>query len=238
MPAACLRSREPLDPEVSSRTPVGRHSLRAAGRSFGVAAVWLGVIAVVGIAAGRVVSGPLAGFVAREMDTPARNFVTARNDPRWHDLFGHVSTFGTELVTGAIAAVAGGLLARRWRSPAIAVQCVTAFAGAAVLTVVVKFGVNRQPASGPIPAFAAGTFPSGHALLAVSVYGTLGVLVLRSSRARGLRVVVAALLAGFALVVGWSRVFLLDHYLSDVVASVVLGTAWVAVVATCARPWI
>jgi membrane-associated phospholipid phosphatase len=40
----------------------------------------------------------------------------------------------------------------------------------------------------------------------------------------------ATFLAVLALAVGWSRVFLLDHYASDVVGSLVLGVAWVAVV--------
>ena len=40
----------------------------------------------------------------------------------------------------------------------------------------------------------------------------------------------ATFLALVALAVGWSRVFLLDHYASDVVGSVMIGVAWVAVV--------
>ena len=43
-------------------------------------------------------------------------------------------------------------------------------------------------------------------------------------------------LVGFALLVGWTRVWLLDHYLSDVVGSVVLGALWVAAVAEGAEP--
>jgi membrane-associated phospholipid phosphatase len=198
--------------------------------------IWLGVIAVAGIAAGRIVAGPLAGVVARGLDAPVRRFVTAREDPAWHRLFSHVSAFGTAFVTGVIAGVAGGLWSLRMRSVAFVAKCTTAFAGAAVLTVLVKYGVNRQPVSGPIPAFAAGTFPSGHALFAVSVYGTLGVLVLRSSVRPHLRVCGATILMAVALAVGWSRVFLLDHYMSDVLASVVLGAAWIAVVDSCVAP--
>jgi undecaprenyl-diphosphatase len=94
----------------------------------------------------------------------------------------------------------------------------------------VKFGVDRNPASGPIPTFAAGTFPSGHALFAVSVYGTLGALLLRSRAPKLIRAASAMFFAIVALAVGWSRVFLLDHYASDVLGSLVLGVAWVAVV--------
>jgi membrane-associated phospholipid phosphatase len=199
-----------------------------------VVSAGFGAIAISGIAAGRAVTGPLDTLVIRDVDTPVRDFVTRHDDPTWHHLFAHVSAFGTAFVTGTIAVVVGVLWSVRTRNPTVALQCATAFAGAGLLTVIVKFGVNRYPASGPLSSFAAGTFPSGHALFAVSVYGTLGALILRSSRPRAFRLVSAALLTLLALAVGWSRVFLLDHYASDVVGSLVLGVAWVAVVVSAA----
>ena len=201
---------------------------------------WLAIVAVGGIALGRVITGPLASVVARDLDRPVRNFVTGGHDPdwahpvwhhpAWRELFAHISVFGTAVVTGVIAAIAGVVWSARTRSPAIAVQLATAFVGAGVLTIVVKFGVNRDPASGPISHFAAGTFPSGHALVAVSVYGTLGAAIWRANVPRLVRWAAAVLLAVLALAVGWSRVFLLDHYASDAVGSVIIGVAWVAVV--------
>jgi undecaprenyl-diphosphatase len=190
----------------------------------------LALIAAGGIALGRIITGPLGAVVARDIDTPVRDFVTRPHDQVWHDLLAHVSAFGTASVTAAIAGVAGLLWSRRLRSPIVAVQFVAAFAGAAVLTILVKFGVNRDPVSGPIPKFAAGTFPSGHTVFAVSVYGMIGAFVLRSSAPRIVSVPVAVALAGLTLSIGWSRVFLLDHYASDVVGSVLIGVAWVAVV--------
>lgn len=201
---------------------------------------WLAVVAVAGIALGRFITGPLGSFVARDLDRPMRNFVTGGHDPdwahpvwhhpAWRELFAHISGFGTAVVTGVIAAVVGLVWSLRTRSPAIALQLATAFVGAGVLTIVVKFGVNRDPASGPISHFAAGTFPSGHALVAVSVYGTLGAAIWRATVPRLVRGAAVVLLAALALAIGWSRVFLLDHYASDVVGSVMIGVAWVAVV--------
>jgi hypothetical protein len=207
----------------------------AARRAAVAAAVGLVAIGFAGGVIGRAVTGPLAGPIVRDLDTPVRQFALGHDTAAWHRLFSHVSGFGTGIVTGALAVAVGALAARRWRTPVVLVQCVTAFAGAAVLTVVVKFGVHRAPASGPIARFAAGTFPSGHALFAVSVYGTFATLVVRASAPRLLRVLVAGLLVALALAVGWSRVFLLDHFASDVVGSLVLGAAWVAVVAVCAE---
>jgi undecaprenyl-diphosphatase len=208
-------------------SPIRRRARRDLVRPL----VGLVLIAAFGIAAGRILVGPLGGVVARDLDTPVRSFVSARRDPAWVHRFSHVSWFGTAFVTGTSAVVVGAILALRRRRIAIFEQCVGAFVGAAALTVVVKFGVDRQPASGPIPTFAAGTFPSGHALFAFSVYGTFAMLVLRSGAPRVVRLTTAVLLAVLALAIAWSRVFLLDHYASDVIGSLVLGGAWAAVVA-------
>lgn len=218
-----------------SRAPTERRRpTEGARRAGAAAAAGLVVIAAVGIVLGRVVSsGPLSGPIARDLDAPVRHFATTHDTVSWHRLFSHVSTFGTAFVTGTVAFGAGALWSWHRRTWVILGQAVSVFAGAALLTVVVKFGVNRQPASGPIPAFAAGTFPSGHALFAISVYGLFAILGLRS-RARAIaRVTAAAFLVALVLAVGWSRVFLLDHYFSDLAGSLVLGSAWVAVVAFC-----
>ena len=49
--------------------------------------------------------------------------------PAWRNLFAHISVFGTAVVTGVIAAIAGLAWSWRARSPAIALQLATAFVG-------------------------------------------------------------------------------------------------------------
>jgi undecaprenyl-diphosphatase len=195
------------------------------------AALGLVVIVLLGVGLGRLVTGPLAHVVAHDLDSPARRFAVAHGGEPWHRLFSDISVLGTAWVTGAVAVVGGALVALRRRAPVLAGQLVAAFAGAAVLTVTVKIGVHRYPASGEMPDLTSGTFPSGHALFAATVYGTFAVLAARSSARTFARVIGAAALVVLALLVGWTRVYLLDHYLSDVVGSVVLGALWVAVAA-------
>jgi undecaprenyl-diphosphatase len=72
------------------------------------------------------------------------------------------------------------------------------------------------------------SFPSGHSSRSMSVFGILA-LCLRNRGQRGLRrvIFVYALLWAFLLAgaVGVSRLYLGDHYLSDVVAGLLLGLA-------------
>ena len=138
-----------------------------------------------------------------------------------------VSPFGSVRGAGSVVAVVAlaWWLCTRNARPALAL--VMAFVGALAVTFAVKYGVHRSPQSGVTSRFTPGTFPSGHTLVALAVYGTLAVLIVRANvRARLLRSLLAALaLLGLAIAVAGGRVYLLDHYLSDVIGSFILGVA-------------
>ena len=78
-------------------------------------------------------------------------------------------------------------------------------------------------------------FPSGHAMESVIMYGMLayfGVLGLQSGRAR-----VAIILGGVFLVlsIGFSRMYLGVHYISDVLAGYAAGGVWLSALITGAE---
>lgn len=73
------------------------------------------------------------------------------------------------------------------------------------------------------------SFPSGHGVASTVFYGALGALVIFHRRAPALRgAAVAACVAMVALVCA-SRVYLGAHYLSDVLAAVCVGAAWLTI---------
>ena len=75
------------------------------------------------------------------------------------------------------------------------------------------------------------SFPSGHSALAVSFYGLLAWVWIRSSRSTLERLIAVLLLGLLATAVGWARLRLGTHWPSDVIAGTALGVAWGAVVA-------
>lgn len=181
-------------------------------------------ITVLGVILARLVVGPLADWVSNSIDAPARRFAEHHSDPTRLERADQVSVFGGFGLTIVIVVIVGALWWLRTRDPRPAIVLAAALLGAAFVTIAVKYAVHRSPASGTTPRFSAGTFPSGHALLATAVYGTLAVLVVRArARGRSLRVAAAGLLLLAAVVVGASRVYNLDHYASDVLGSFVLG---------------
>src|SRR5262249_19621450 len=79
------------------------------------------------------------------------------------------------------------------------------------------------------------SFPSGHAAIAIALYGFLSYVLTRNVISWKLRtnVVFAALIVAFT--VGLSRMYLGLHFLSDVLGGYVIGLLWLMVGATLAE---
>jgi undecaprenyl-diphosphatase len=102
-------------------------------------------------------------------------------------------------------------------------------AGLALNTALKLLFDRARPAwDDPLLTLTTRSFPSGHATGAALFYGFLACyLVWRMKDAAAHALVIAACAAMVALV-GFSRVYLGVHYLSDVLAGISFGTAWLA----------
>jgi membrane-associated phospholipid phosphatase len=72
------------------------------------------------------------------------------------------------------------------------------------------------------------SFPSGHATSAFIFYGLLVYLISKTRIPEALKYTAGTLLISFALLIGFSRVYLRVHYPSDVLAGLCIGLAWLA----------
>jgi undecaprenyl-diphosphatase len=109
--------------------------------------------------------------------------------------------------------------------------------GTGAISGLVKFRVRRpRPDLEDVvvaPARIRGTsFPSGHVIIYTGVYGFLAYLAHCHIKIRSLRRLVVGGLTGMIALVGPSRVYLGHHWFSDVVASYLLGTSYVAILST------
>ncbi|MBA3870043.1 MAG: phosphatase PAP2 family protein [Anaerolineae bacterium] len=80
-------------------------------------------------------------------------------------------------------------------------------------------------------------FPSGHVFGTVLCYGFLAYVIVPKMSTRFWKGIVIAVALLIILYIGWARLFIGDHYPSDVLAGYGLGTAWGAFVYTTVE-WI
>jgi membrane-associated phospholipid phosphatase len=110
--------------------------------------------------------------------------------------------------------------------------------GALVLDPSVKALVGRlRPiVDMPVASAPGNSFPSGHALGSMVVYGALLLVFLPALRPRW-RIPATVLTALIVLAIGVTRIALGVHFVSDVIAGWLLGAAWLGVTAYAFRLW-
>ncbi|MBI5793747.1 LssY C-terminal domain-containing protein [Candidatus Uhrbacteria bacterium] len=102
--------------------------------------------------------------------------------------------------------------------------------GAEVLALMGKFIVARERPEGlAVYAEDSFSFPSGHATVAVVFWGFLAYLVWRTIRNRSVRLNMIFLSTVIILLIGFSRLYLGVHYLSDVLGGYLLGMIWLII---------
>ena len=144
-------------------------------------------------------------------------------NPAMTDLWLTVTNFGG-LVGMALLALAAALTLQR-RSRLAAAFVTSAYVGALALVGGLKlgFGRSRPTFVEPLAEETTFSFPSGHATVSLAVLGSLCFLLARSTNRRGARVAIVAVGALAVLAIGFSRLYLGVHYLSDVLAGWLAG---------------
>jgi undecaprenyl-diphosphatase len=74
------------------------------------------------------------------------------------------------------------------------------------------------------------SFPSGHTFSAFAFYGLLAVLYVGQGRRAGHQVRILTIAAVLVVAVGLSRIYVGAHWPSDVLGSIFLGSAWIALI--------
>lgn len=139
-----------------------------------------------------------------------------------------LTQFGSTAVLATAVVLAVSYLAFRGRRRSATFVLATCVLGALVNnTLKVMVGRSRPQFDDAVAHALGKSFPSGHAMNSAIVYGTLFVVMWWPLRTWRRRATASVLLSGLVVAIAGSRVVLTVHYVSDVVAGVVLGIAFV-----------
>ena len=112
---------------------------------------------------------------------------------------------------------------RQWYSikvPSVAISSL-------LLMFVLKLIFRRDRPVSPLLQVAKGfSFPSGHALMSVTFYGLLVLIVWENVHQTWLKWTLSVSLVLLIMVIGLSRIYLRVHYASDVLAGFAVGLVW------------
>ncbi|MEP6707762.1 MAG: phosphatase PAP2 family protein, partial [Pyrinomonadaceae bacterium] len=102
--------------------------------------------------------------------------------------------------------------------------------GGMLLNVILKnvFHRARPHFDDPILTLTSYGFPSGHTMMATCLYGALGAFAVWKLKAWRWRVLAILAASFMILLVGFSRIYLGAHYLSDVLGAMAEGLVWLA----------
>jgi membrane-associated phospholipid phosphatase len=103
-----------------------------------------------------------------------------------------------------------------------------AFGGASVVNALLKLIFHRPRPELAFVHLDTYSFPSGHAAASSATFATLAYLLARRRSSTAARIWIGLGAAAAIALVGFSRLYLGAHYLSDVLAGISFGVAWAA----------
>ena len=205
------------------------------GSSLVRVVVGFALAAAVLAALGWLVTGPYKGVVAG-FDSNIRYAMRQIQSPMWTSVLLTVTKLGSTwglVIIGSIAGIAFILL--RWFRPLV--LFVIVMAGQAALHHGFKWLIARPrpPALINYPLAENFSFPSGHAIAALCLYGAIAWLVATRYENAAAKAGVAIVAAILILLIALSRVYIGVHYPTDVVAGLIGAAVWTAAVLSADR---
>lgn len=114
----------------------------------------------------------------------------------------------------------------RWYSIKVPVVSLGSF----VIMAALKLFFSRPRPDDPVYEAARGfSYPSGHAMSAMTFYGLIIYLVWHNVENKIVRWMIIVLLLFFIFLIGFSRVYLRVHFASDVLAGFAMGVVWLVI---------
>ena len=136
-----------------------------------------------------------------------------------------IVTYGGNAIVLGVAVLGAALVLLRRGRMNDAALLVVAFGGAVVVNGALKLLFHRPRPELAFVHLDTYSFPSGHAAASAATFTAVAWLIGRR-RTTSMRVVVAVAAAAAICVVGFSRLYLGAHYLSDVLAGITFGVGW------------
>jgi len=190
---------------------------------------WL-VLAALAIGLGALVTHFVVGHSLGHGDLDVARWFAERRTDTWNSLSKVGSYFGETVTVLAVIAITLVVLAIKRAWPQFGLLVIAMAAEGGVYATATYFISRNRPAVSRLEdLIVKDSYPSGHTAASMALYGSLCIIVWSLTRSRLWRGLFLALAILGPLIVGTSRAYRGMHYVSDVVAGIVLGIVTLAV---------
>jgi membrane-associated phospholipid phosphatase len=174
---------------------------------------------------------PEQGALVR-FDDAAAGWLQRHGTEGGEAIFNAVSWLGASVLALVLLAVVVVMVRRRDWVAALAIA--SAGGGGALLNYALKmvFHRGRPEYAAEFITHATWSFPSGHAMESLAGYGFLAFVALQHVHSPVRRRAIVASVVMLVAIIGYSRVYLGVHYVSDVIGGYLAGAAWLLVCVT------
>lgn len=161
-----------------------------------------------------------------KVDLPVMNFVTRIRSDSLTSIFTWITKFGNTVTVIFLLLIAAALLwkyNKKVESLWLILNC--AISGS--VNYLIKFLFERpRPSITHLVSATHFSFPSGHAMISILMYGTLIIILAPYARLNIWIKIAQFILAILIILIGISRVYLGVHYPSDILAGYLLALSW------------
>lgn len=162
------------------------------------------------------------------LDAQISNWIFTIQNHFWLTIFSWLTILGSIYTTVIIGAIAIIILLLKSKFRTVWGFVVTLI-GSALTAQIIKHLINRpRPGIGPFSEELFLSFPSGHATIAMALFGFLIYLMLKDCRIKKQYLITWIIGIAIILLIGFSRLYIGAHFTSDILAGYLIGGIWLA----------
>lgn len=170
------------------------------------------------------------------IDALTADFFANLRTPLLTDIFTRFTMLGSPMATTIITLIAA-IIIYKTNKPYLAPLLTTSI-GAGLTIYITKIIIHRQRPLDALITEKTFSFPSGHALISVALFGLLAYMIYdymkqknrtASATSTNAAIITITTVTLLILSIGISRLYLGVHYLSDVLAGYLIGAIWLAI---------
>ena len=165
------------------------------------------------------------------VDTLIRNIIPNLRSDFFTKIFKVVTYLGDKyFIALLVVAISGILYLKKYKAYAF-VNCLNLF-NIFVLNKGIKYLVRRERPLDMLVEKDGYSFPSGHSMLSIGVYGLLIYFICKSNMSKKMKTILITVLSIIIVAVGYSRMYLGVHYPSDIFGGYLITAAYLIIFIT------